>query len=51
MGAAELGREAGDADGPLLVGALAAYASLATGMITLGILAAAVLAGRRPTTP
>jgi MFS family permease len=55
MGAAELGREAGDAGGPLLVGALAAYASLATGMITLGVLvaaaAAAVLVGRRPTSP
>jgi MFS family permease len=56
MGAAELGREAGDAGGPLLVGAIAAAASLATGMIILGVLVAAaavttVLAGRRPTTP
>ena len=41
MGAAEVGRELGDAGGPLLVGALAAAASLSVG---LGGLAAALAA-------
>ena len=41
MGAAEVGRELGDAGGPLLVGAIAAATTLATGLLCL----AAVLAG------
>ncbi|WP_020171256.1 MFS transporter [Gordonia polyisoprenivorans] len=41
MGAAELGRELGDAGGPLLVGITATAATLNTGLLTLG----AVLAG------
>jgi len=41
MGAAEVGREAGDAGGPLLVGAVAAAVSLPVG---LGVLAALVAA-------
>jgi hypothetical protein len=45
MGAAELGRKAGDAGGPLLVGAIAATASLSTGMITLSVVVAATAAG------
>ncbi|WP_189299808.1 MFS transporter [Streptomyces albospinus] len=45
MGAAELGREAGDAGGPLLVGAVAASASPAVGMLALaGAVAVAGLA-------
>lgn len=40
MGAAELGREAGDAGGPLLVGALAAAVSLATALTTLAVIVA-----------
>jgi len=43
MGAAEVGRELGDAGGPLLVGAIAAAASLGTGF--LGLAALLVLAG------
>ena len=35
MGAAEIGRELGDAGGPLLVGALAAAATLAVGFLGL----------------
>ncbi|MVU78051.1 MFS transporter [Nocardia sp. ET3-3] len=35
MGAAEVGRELGDAGGPLLVGAIAAAATLGTGLLTL----------------
>ena len=38
MGAAELGREAGDAGGPLLVGAVATAASPAAGMVALAVL-------------
>src|SRR4029453_2559575 len=41
MGAAELGRELGDAGGPLLVGAVATASALPLG---LGVLAAAVAA-------
>ncbi|MCY0906395.1 MFS transporter [Arthrobacter sp. H14-L1] len=37
MGAAEMGREIGDAGGPLLVGGIAAAASLAAGLGTLAV--------------
>ncbi|MCU7731029.1 MFS transporter, partial [Actinoplanes sp. KI2] len=50
MGTAELGRELGDAGGPLLVAGVATYASLGLGFVVLGVLlaAGAVLAlGRR----
>lgn len=40
MGAAEFGREIGDAGGPLIVGAVATAASLAAGLGTLGFLVA-----------
>lgn len=47
MGAAELGRELGDAGGPLLVAAVAAAATLTAGFAALAALtAAAVLASR-----
>ncbi|WP_036326588.1 MFS transporter, partial [Microbispora sp. ATCC PTA-5024] len=48
MGAAEVGREIGDAGGPLLVGALAAAGSLVTGYLALAVLlaAAALQVGR-----
>jgi MFS transporter, DHA1 family, tetracycline resistance protein len=52
MGAAEVGRELGDAGGPLLVGAIAAPAGLGVGLLSLagGLLgAAAWAAARRPT--
>ncbi|GGU50610.1 MFS transporter [Streptomyces violascens] len=48
MGAAELGRELGDAGGPLLVGGIATAATLASGYAALALLlfaAALVLAG------
>jgi MFS family permease len=51
MGAAEIGRELGDAGGPLLVGALATVATLAAGFLGLAgalALTAAVVAGTRP---
>jgi MFS family permease len=52
MGAAEVGRELGDAGGPLLVGALAATATLGAGLIGLAIVlaatAAAIAATRSP---
>lgn len=41
MGAAELGRELGDAGGPLLVAAVASGAGLSHGFGALGILVAA----------
>jgi MFS family permease len=44
LGAAEVGRELGDAGGPLLVGALAAAASLPLGLGALGALLAAAAA-------
>ncbi|MFE3055970.1 MFS transporter [Nocardia sp. NPDC059239] len=44
MGAAELGRELGDAGGPLLVGIVATAATLDTGLLTLGALLAALAA-------
>ncbi|MNW64718.1 hypothetical protein D3C74_430230 [compost metagenome] len=46
MGSAELGRELGDAGGPLLVGAIAAAISLSAGLWTLAsaVLAVALLA-------
>jgi MFS transporter, DHA1 family, tetracycline resistance protein len=53
MGAAEVGRELGDAGGPLLVGAIAAPAGLGLGLLSLatGVLgAAAWVATRRPAT-
>lgn len=40
MGAAELGREAGDAGGPLLVGAVATAVSPTAGLAALGTVAA-----------
>jgi MFS family permease len=40
MGAAEIGRELGDAGGPLVIGALGAGISLATGFLGLGVLVA-----------
>jgi MFS family permease len=42
MGAAEVGRELGDAGGPLLVGAMAAAASLSLGLGALATLLAAI---------
>ena len=54
MGAAEVGRELGDAGGPLLVGAIATPAGLAVGLLSLaaGLLATAAWATtRRPTSP
>lgn len=42
MGNAELGRELGDAGGPLLVGAIASAATLATGLGTLAVLTAGI---------
>ncbi len=44
MGAAEMGREIGDAGGPLLVGGIAAAASLAAGLGTLAALLACMAA-------
>jgi hypothetical protein len=44
MGAAEVGREAGDAGGPLLVGGIAAAVTLPVGLLALaGLLAATAL--------
>jgi DHA1 family tetracycline resistance protein-like MFS transporter len=54
MGAAEVGREVGDAGGPLLVGAIAAPAGLAVALLSLagGLLGtAAWITTRRPTSP
>lgn len=42
MGTAELGRELGDAGGPLLVGAVATVAGIATGIGALGLVCGAV---------
>ncbi len=54
MGAAEVGRELGDAGGPLLVGAIAVVATLSAGLLVLSaVLAAvaiAVFSTRRATT-
>lgn len=44
MGAAELGREAGDAGGPLLVGAIAAAATLGWGYAALAAITAGIAA-------
>ena len=50
MGAAEIGRECGDAAGPLIVGAIAAAAALPFGFLGLaGIIAATQLATAAPT--
>jgi hypothetical protein len=43
MGTAEIGRELGDAGGPLVIGALGAGVGLASGFAGLGVLV--VLAG------
>ncbi|MGV9803077.1 MFS transporter [Mycobacterium sp. NPDC003449] len=60
MGAAEVGRELGDAGGPLLVGAVAAVVTLNVGLLALGVALAAlallvwisvVVTARRTTTP
>ena len=51
MGAAEIGRELGDAGGPLLVGGIAAAATLAVGFLGLAgvsALSAAAVAATRP---
>ena len=51
MGAAEIGRELGDAGGPLLVGALAAAATLTPALLVFGALltgTAAIIAHRNP---
>ncbi|WIV52946.1 hypothetical protein [Amycolatopsis nalaikhensis] len=54
MGAAEVGRELGDASGPLLVGAIAATATLGAGFLGLAaalvVAAAAVLGARAAST-
>lgn len=49
MGSAELGREAGEAGGPLLTGAVAALAGLAAGFLALGALLAATAVGAAAT--
>ena len=55
MGTAELGRELGDAGGPLLVAGVAAYTSLGVGFVVLAVLLAAGAAfartGRRAADP
>jgi MFS family permease len=53
MGSAELGREVGDAGGPILVGLIAAAASLPLALLTLGVLAVAASAASAalPRTP
>jgi hypothetical protein len=54
LGAAEVGRELGDAGGPLLVGAIAAPAGPGLGLLNLaiGLLGAAAGATtRRPASP
>jgi hypothetical protein len=56
MGAAEVGRELGDASGPLLVGAAASAGALPAGLLTLAALLAAAgavirQAGPRPRVP
>jgi MFS family permease len=51
MGAAELGREAGDAGGPLLVGAIAAGASLGWGYAALALLTTVLATLLRPGDP
>jgi hypothetical protein len=50
MGAAELGRELGDAGGPLLVAAVASAVTLGAGYATLAIILAAggLVASSRP---
>jgi MFS family permease len=51
LGAAEIGRELGDAGGPLLVGALAAAATLTPALLVFGALltgTAAIIAHRKP---
>ncbi|MGW9042464.1 MFS transporter [Streptomyces lydicus] len=47
MGAAELGREIGDAGGPLLVAGIAAASTLSAGYAALAVLLAAAPLGRR----
>jgi hypothetical protein len=51
MGAAEVGRELGDAGGPLIVGAVASAAALPAGLLTLAALLAAAGAVIRQATP
>ena len=50
MGAAEVGRELGDAGGPLLVGAVAAGLTLSWGLTALALLlgSIAIVSSRRP---
>ncbi|MGW5664008.1 MFS transporter [Streptomyces sp. NPDC003758] len=48
MGAAELGRELGDAGGPVLVAAVAAASTLSGGLAALAVLTAAALFTPRP---
>jgi len=49
MGAAEIGRELGDAGGPLLVGAIATAATLNTGLLALAAIFAALTVAITPT--
>jgi MFS transporter, DHA1 family, tetracycline resistance protein len=51
MGAAEVGRELGDAGGPLLVGAVASVAALSAGLLTLAAVLAAAGAIIRQASP
>jgi len=51
MGAAEVGRELGDAGGPLLVGAAASVAALSAGLLTLAAVLAAAGAIIRQASP
>jgi MFS family permease len=49
MGSAELGREAGEAGGPLLTGVVAALAGLAAGLLAVAALVAVTAAGAAAT--
>ena len=51
MGAAEIGRELGDAGGPLLVGGLAAVATVAVGFLGLAGVSALSAVGVALTRP
>jgi MFS family permease len=51
MGAAEVGRELGDAGGPLLVGAVASVAALSAGLLTLAAVLTAAGAVMRQASP
>ncbi|WP_395729262.1 hypothetical protein [Nakamurella sp.] len=53
MGTAEVGRELGDAGGPLLVGAVAAALTLSWGLAALALIlgSIALISGRRTDSP